>query len=69
MKQHILTEAEAAAYLQLSRGYLRQTRMTTPPEGLSSGPPWIRLGRRVRYLKEDLDQWVRASRVERGRPR
>jgi hypothetical protein len=28
-------------------------------DGRISGPPWIRLGMRsVRYLKEDLDNWL-----------
>jgi len=45
-------ESEAAAYLQLSRSFLRQARVR------GSGPSFIKLGRSVRYRIEDLNNWV-----------
>lgn len=53
------TEAEAAEYLGLSRSFLRQSRSTGPLPDRTIPPPHIRIGKRaVRYLKEDLDQWL-----------
>ena len=58
-KQRALTEAEAAEYLSVSRSLLRQGRMAGDRKGRLSGPPWIKMGSRsIRYLKEDLDQWL-----------
>jgi predicted DNA-binding transcriptional regulator AlpA len=55
------TEAEAAAYLGVSRSFLRQDRMNGHRDGRLQGPPWVRLGRRsIRYLHEDLDAWLDA---------
>ena len=57
--QRAFTEAQAAEYLSISRSLLRQSRMNGFREGRLSGPPFIRLGSRsIRYLKEDLDQWL-----------
>jgi predicted DNA-binding transcriptional regulator AlpA len=33
----------------------------------SEGPPFVRLGRHVRYRREDVDAWLAASAVETGR--
>jgi len=54
-----LTEEQAAEYLSISRSVLRKSRMDGERENRLSGPPWIKMGSRaVRYLKEDLDQWL-----------
>ena len=45
------TEAETAAYLHVSRAYLRQRRMR------GSGPPYAAFGRMIRYRRRDLDAW------------
>ena len=66
MKNHIeklnkrsLTEEEAAEYCSISRSLLRQSRMNGDLEGRISGPPWIKMGTRsIRYLIEDLDNWL-----------
>lgn len=47
-----LTRSQAAEYLGVSEGFLRRH----PPE--KGGPPMLRIGRLVRYLPEDLDQWA-----------
>lgn len=57
-----LTEADAARYIGLSRAYLRQSRMRVPRRGID-GPPYIRVGRAIRYLRADLDRWLAAHRV------
>ena len=54
-----LTEAETAVYLSVSRSLLRQSRMNGERKGRLSGPPFIKMGSRsIRYLKEDLDEWL-----------
>ena len=60
-----LTEKEAAEYLGLSRSTLRQGRMNGSRENRISPPPFIKVGRSVRYLRVDLDSWLQKYRVER----
>jgi len=52
-----LDEAAAAAYLRVSRHALEKWRR----EG--RGPSYIRLHRRIRYLRRDVDAWIAAHRV------
>lgn len=58
MEKRVLTEIETAAYIGMSRSYLRQSRMEGNRPNRTSAPPFIRIGRSVRYLKEDLDLWL-----------
>lgn len=51
-------EQETAAYIGMSRSYLRQARMEGQRLNRTVAPPFIKIGRAVRYLKEDLDQWL-----------
>jgi len=51
-------EDEAATYISMSRSFLRQGRMTGPLQNKISPPPFIKLNRTIRYLREDLDQWL-----------
>lgn len=55
-------EFEAATYLGVSRSYLRQDRMNGARENRVPGPEWIKFGRSIRYLKEDLDSWLESFR-------
>jgi len=52
-----LKEGDAAAYTGTTVAYLRRRRL----EG--GGPPFLRLGRMVRYRIVDLDQWLEAHVV------
>jgi hypothetical protein len=56
---HVLTEAEAAEYARVSVSFLRASRLTPPR---TDGPPYVRLGRAVRYLVSDLDAFIDAHR-------
>lgn len=49
---------QAAAYLGISESWLRQRRMTGTPGCQRPAPPFVRLGRSVRYNKSDLDLWL-----------
>ena len=48
----LLKEKEAAEFLGLSAGYLNCLRCA------SKGPPFVKLGRAVRYRPDDLHRWV-----------
>lgn len=53
-----LTEMEAAAYISMSRSFLAQSRMENHCHERVPAPPHIKIGRAVRYLREDLDKWL-----------
>jgi excisionase family DNA binding protein len=57
-----LTEREVAERLGLSVATLRAWRHR------GQGPRFLRLGRAVRYLPDDLDDFVRASAVVASQP-
>lgn len=59
-EQNTLIEAEAAAYIGMSRSWMRQARMN----GLAYGPPYLKIGRAIRFLKTDLDQWLESRRIQ-----
>lgn len=54
----VLNEIETAEYIGMSRSYLRQARMEGRRQNYTPAPPFIKIGRAVRYLKEDLDLWL-----------
>jgi predicted DNA-binding transcriptional regulator AlpA len=56
--KRVLTEIETSAYIGMSRSYLRQARMDGNRENRTPAPPFIKIGRSVRYLREDLDSWL-----------
>lgn len=51
-----LTEQEAATRLGLTRATLRAWRHR------GAGPPFLRLGRAIRYLASDIDAFLGANR-------
>ncbi|MEH6651458.1 MAG: hypothetical protein V7707_15635 [Motiliproteus sp.] len=53
-----LTEIETANYIGMSRSFLAQSRMDGHRDGRTQAPPFIKIGRSVRYLREDLDYWL-----------
>lgn len=52
------SEIEASEYIGMSRSFLRQSRMEGNRENRTPAPRFIKVGRSVRYLKEDLDNWL-----------
>ncbi len=61
----LLTEAEAAAFLQVSRSAMNRWRV------VRKGPPFLKLGGRlVRYARADLIAWAESGRkrTEGGEP-
>jgi predicted DNA-binding transcriptional regulator AlpA len=55
----LLTQREAAVALRLSERTLERSRVS------GFGPPFCKLGRRVLYRADDLDQWI-TSRIVRS---
>ena len=55
----VIKTSDAALYIHLSKPTLERMRVT------GNGPPFLKLGRAVRYRKADLDEWL-ASRLVRS---
>lgn len=54
-----IKEAEAAVYIGMSVAWLRKCRF----EGDPRQPPYIKIGKAVRYLPADLEKWRESHRV------
>jgi len=59
-----LSEAEAAEYIGMSRSFLRHARMDGERFNRPPGPPFTKIGRKILYLKDDLDRWLEEHRHE-----
>lgn len=59
-----LSEQEASQYIGMSRSFLRQSRMEGDRVNRTPAPPFIKIGRSIRYLKDDLDNWLESFRRE-----
>lgn len=59
----VFDEIEAAAYIDLSISSLRKGRMNGKRDNYVEPPPYLKLGRRIGYLKADLDAWLLSHRV------
>ena len=62
-----LKDPDAALYIGMSESFLRQSRMDGIRQNRTPGPVFVKIGRSVRYLKEDLDTWLKQYRQEPGR--
>lgn len=51
----VLTEKETATRLKLSRSWLAKARMR------GDGPPFLRIGRSIRYAETALVQWMKSQ--------
>jgi excisionase family DNA binding protein len=58
----LLTRQQVADYLKVQRCTLEQWAST----GREDGPPYIKVGRLVRYRREDLDRWLDSRREGRN---
>ena len=57
-RSQTLPDREAAIYIGMSESWLRQSRVTGNPDA----PPFLKIGRSVRYLRSDLDIWLEHRR-------
>lgn len=58
-----LNEKQAAQYIGFSSQYLRASRLKTRLKP-SDAPPFIKIGGRIVYLRDDLDKWLESHRTE-----
>jgi hypothetical protein len=65
IKKRGLSEAETAQYLGVSRSTLRQARIGYL-KGRLPTPPFVKVGRKVIYLLDDLDRWLESHRQPLG---
>ncbi len=63
MFRAVLDEDETAAYICMSVSSLRKGRMNGRRDNHVEPPPYVKFGRRVGYLRTDLDNWLLAHRV------
>lgn len=61
----ILTEDEAAKYIGMSRSFLNADRCNGPRRKRTKGPAFLKIGKAVRYRKDDLDAWLQQNRIIR----
>ncbi|HHG8507953.1 DNA-binding protein [Legionella lytica] len=62
MDKRVFKEVEAANYICMSRSFLSQDRVNGALKNRTPGPKFIKIGRSIRYLKEDLDIWLDQQR-------
>jgi len=62
LRRRGLSEAEAAEYIGMSRSFLGQARMDGKRMNRTPGPAYTKIGRKVLYLKDDLDSWLEQHR-------
>lgn len=58
-----LSESEAATYLGISKITLRQGRCEGKRDNRMPPPPYVKIGRKILYLRDDLDRWLEMYRV------
>jgi hypothetical protein len=61
----LLDEHEVASIIRMSVAYLRADRSRGHVGGATPGPPFLRIGRAIRYRRDDLDAWLAEKRVDR----
>ena len=61
-----IDEKDASRYIGMSIAYLRRSRMEGNHNNQTPAPPFIKIGRSVRYLVSDLDDWLLAHRIDRA---
>ncbi|MEX2373991.1 MAG: helix-turn-helix domain-containing protein [Dehalococcoidia bacterium] len=59
----LLTERQAGELLGFTATTMRISRMNGKLAG-SQAPPWLKLGKSVRYRRADLDAWLEKAAVE-----
>jgi predicted DNA-binding transcriptional regulator AlpA len=65
LKSPLINEKAAARYIGMSESFLRKGRMQGTRQGKTPPPPFLRLGRSIKYRISDLDSWLEARRVSR----
>lgn len=58
-----MSEREAAIYIGVARISLRQGRCEGKRDNRMPPPPYVKIGRKILYLRDDLDRWLETYRV------
>ncbi len=58
MVRPVFRDPQAPHYINMSPSWLRQSRVN----GNKDAPPYLKIGRSVRYLRSDLDHWLSQRR-------
>jgi predicted DNA-binding transcriptional regulator AlpA len=61
LKKLRIKERDASAYIGMSVPWLRLSRSKAAK---GAGPPYIKIGRAVRYDIRDLDEWLAERRID-----
>ena len=61
----VMNEKEVSRYIGMSLSYLQHDRCYGVTGNKTPGPVFMKVGRSIRYLKSDLDEWLLKNRVER----
>ena len=56
-------EHEAAYYIGMSVSFLRKARADGKICNKDRGPKYLKIGKKVRYVKKDVDEWLMAHQV------
>lgn len=57
----LLNEKQAAEFLGVSLSFLRTRRSVGTPDGCLPGIRYLKLGKCVRYRREDLNEWLQEN--------
>lgn len=63
----VMNEKEASSYIGMSLSYLQHDRCYGAVANKTPGPVFVKIGKSIRYLKSDLDEWLKQNRVSRNR--
>ena len=64
-KPELFDEGPAAEYIGMSIAFMRASRSRGTVGNSTPAPPYLKLGRAVKYSRADLDAWLAARRVTR----
>jgi len=62
LPQRLVSGKEAARYTGMSEQFFRKSRMNGNLPDHTPGPPFVKIGRSVRYDIQDLDAWIASHR-------
>lgn len=68
MNEKLLRDKEAADIIGMSAAFLRKARCVGTLGNATPPPPYVKIGRAVRYRRSDLDQWISERTCNRSMP-
>jgi hypothetical protein len=63
-KRELMDEGPASKYIDMSVAFLRSGRLRGVIGNRTPSPPYLQLGRSIKYDVRDLDEWLQARRVD-----